>query len=534
MAPIICRMIFDELCVLANGDIVCSCGDPAGLRVFGNVHRDRIADVYNGPLYRKARRRQLMDQPDSYCPVTRAFCGGRISDVSAADAETGRSVKTLQLEPISFCNLKCPGCPATQFFIDPAYREDRGAILPVAVMEDVVGQLPDLEKLLFYNFGEPFLHRGALPFLRYVRRSRPDVVIHTSTNGNSFGASTVVAIANERLVDRIVFSIDGAREMSYRTYRVRGALEEALGALEALVLARDRAGFRESLEIHWQYILFEWNDSDAELDEARARARDIGVPLKWVLTHTPGASRRFRYGSPEVARLFGERDPYEALTCDLKMRDFWERRGSAKGIYDAKLEAYPTELRASAAGRAGLSVTIRNGSGAPWIAPGSRAFRLGVKLMASSGRFLKELGGITLPGRACRAGGSTTLLYDFPVPPEPGVYELAFDVVEEGVCWFSERGSSFMRIPLVVDEAAPHSWDPSPFVELAHRVHLGRSPDPEELSFCSKELLEGTPLEVVSLHVAAHSSHDESTWEARLADFRGRAAAFFGEEAGLA
>jgi cellulase/cellobiase CelA1 len=62
-------MVFDELCVLANGDLVCSCGDPAGLRVYGNVHSDRIADIYNGPLYQEIRNWQLQSKPDSWCPV---------------------------------------------------------------------------------------------------------------------------------------------------------------------------------------------------------------------------------------------------------------------------------------------------------------------------------------------------------------------------------------------------------------------------------------------------------------------------------
>ena len=528
-APMVCRMIFDELCVLANGDMVCSCGDPAGIRVFGNVLEDRIADVYNGPLYRSARRWQLEDQPDSYCPVTRAFCGGRVSRADASDGETGRSVKTLQLEPISFCNLRCPGCPTTQFSIDPAYRTDRGSILPLAVMEDVVAQLPDLEKLLFYNFGEPFLHKEAIPFLRTVRRTRPNVVVHTSTNGIPLDASMVAALAGEALVDRIVFSIDGAREESYRTYRVRGRLEQALAALEALVAARERAGTRDRLEIHWQYILFEWNDGDDEIDEARARARDIGVPLKWVITHTAGASRRFRDGSPETARLFGGADAYESLTCDLRMQHLWKRRGTAAGIYDARLSASRTELRCRAGGRAGLDVTIRNASGSPWIASGTRRFRLGVELRTPAGRLLKELGGIDVPGQVCRPGGSATLFYDFPAPSIPGRYELSFDVVEDGVCWFSERGSPRLTLPLVVLPAGPPSWDPAPLVELAHRVHLGRSPRPEELSFCSAELARGTPLEVVSLHVAARDPREESALEATLAAFRARAAASFVE-----
>ena len=529
-APMICRMIFDELCVLANGDIVCSCGDPAGLRVFGNARRDRIADVYDGPLYRAARRAQLADQPDSYCPVTRAFCGGRVSPADASDGEGGRAVRTLQLEPLSHCNLSCPGCPTTLFSVDPAYRPGRAAILPLAVMEDLIDQLPALEKLLFFNFGEPFLHPDAVPFLRYVRRTRPDVVIHTSTNGIPLDASKVAALANENLVDRIVFSIDGARDESYRAYRRRGDLGKALGALEALVAARERAGGGERLEVHWQYILFEWNDSDDEIEEARARAGEMGVPLKWVITHTPGASQRFRDGSPETARLFGNADCFEALTCDLRMKRILRRRASGRSMYVARIEPGRSGLRAPAGGRAAVPLTIRNESGAAWIASGPGPFRLGAKLLSLDGDLVKELGGVLLPGRTCRSGGGASLLYDVPAPSEPGSYALVFDVVEEGVCWFSERGSPLATIPFVVEPAGASPWDPVPLVDLVHRVHLGRSPGAEELSFCSAELLAGTPLEVIARHVAARSARgEEDAREARMDVLRSRAEPLFAE-----
>ena len=80
----VCRMIFDELCVLANGDIVCSCGDPSGIRVYGNVHRDRIAHLYDGSRYREIRRWQLRARPDSFCPVIGTFCGGRVSRATSS------------------------------------------------------------------------------------------------------------------------------------------------------------------------------------------------------------------------------------------------------------------------------------------------------------------------------------------------------------------------------------------------------------------------------------------------------------------
>ncbi len=150
-ASMVCRMVFDELCVLANGDMVCSCGDPAGLRVYGNVHSDRIADVYNGPLYQEIRNWQLRSKPDSWCPVVGSLCGGRISRATAVDGATGRAVRMLQLEPISYCNLRCPACPVVHFDIDSAYAEDRANILPLETMLEVVDQLPDLEKILFYN-----------------------------------------------------------------------------------------------------------------------------------------------------------------------------------------------------------------------------------------------------------------------------------------------------------------------------------------------------------------------------------------------
>src|SRR5512140_1948553 len=119
--PRVCRMVFDEICVLAHGDIVCSCGDPAGLRVYGNVFHDRIADVYDGARYREIRSWQLESPPSAFCPVIRTDCGGRISRASAADGPRGRRPRTLQLEPVSACNVRCPGCPATVMTRDAAY-----------------------------------------------------------------------------------------------------------------------------------------------------------------------------------------------------------------------------------------------------------------------------------------------------------------------------------------------------------------------------------------------------------------------------
>ncbi len=445
-APVVCRMIFEELCVLSTGEIVCSCGDPAGLAVYGNVHRDRVEEVFRGRRYRRMRRWQLSAAPGSFCPVVRSRCGGRVSRATALDTEEGRAIRVLQLEPTSRCNLRCPGCPVSNFRVDRAYRGDRTATLPLATMLRVVDQLPDLEKLLFYDFGEPFLHPGAVPFLREVRRRRPDVTVHTSTNGLAFPPGAVAAIGAEALADRVVFSIDGASEGTYRRYRRGGSFEKARGALAALSGACERAGTRGKVDVVWQYILFEWNDGDEELARARALAAEAGARLSFVVTHTPGASRRYVDGSPETARLLEGGDPYEALTCDARMRHLHAHGGVAGDRFRARLSAAARDLRGPAGGEARLEVEVRNEGRLPWGGSGP-AVRLGLRLRTPGGRLLRELPGFPIAPPALAPGAALRLEARVPVPETAGRYELFVDVVEEGVCWFSDRGSAPLALP---------------------------------------------------------------------------------------
>lgn len=486
--PRICRMIFDELCVLANGDIVCSCGDPAGLRVYGNVKTDRIADVYDGPMYREMRRWQLASKPDSWCPVTGHDCGGRISHATSEDRESGRTVKMLQLEPVGVCNLECPECPVTEFETNRDVPESRMSTLPLEVMLEVVDQLPDLEKILFYNFGEPFLHKQAIPFLREVHRCRPDVVIHTSTNGLAFTPAKIRALADGALLDRVVFSIDGAFPASYARYRVGGELEKALGSLIALIRALDAAGTRDRVEVLWQYILFEWNDTDEEIAEARRRAEEIGVPIKWVLTHTAGASKRFAPGSEAFARLTGVRDVYDSLTCDLRVADLWEHGGAARGLYRAELRAAASVWSGTAGSRGVIPVTVTHRGTRPWRKESPGMFRLGARLRTPTGRFLRELPGTLLPPDAVEPGGTGLALLELTLPDEPGTYQVLVDVVEEGVCWFSERGSPELLLRLHVTADEPTPWDVEAVTEAAFATLLDGPPGEGARAYWAAEL----------------------------------------------
>ncbi len=452
LPAMVCRAVFEEMSIHANGDITCSCADPTGRRVYGNVYLDRIGDVYNGPMYCAIRDWQLNSKPNCWCPVIQSNCAGRVARASAVDTPVARQVKMLQLEPVSLCNLRCPDCPVTTHFPAPQLSQRRNQMLPLDTLLDIVDQLPHLEIMLFYNFGEPFLHRDAVPFLREVKRRRPDIFIACSTNGLAFSPSVLEAIATEALLNRLVFAIDGASAETYQRYRIGGDFSKAMRNFETMVSLSDGAGTRGKMEIIWQYILFEWNDSDKEIARAKKLARNIGIPINWILTHTPGASKRYLVGSSAFEDLYEDHGTTASLTCEVQLNDFLQNDRIAKGRYMARISTNQPALSAPAGGNLKLDLTIENLSRVGWTTDNPEGFHLGVMLRDPVGKKLHELPGYRLPDTVNGPGGRGNVSLELILPTDPGDYQLLIDIVEGNICWFFERGSQPLICPLTVKE----------------------------------------------------------------------------------
>jgi hypothetical protein len=220
-------------------------------------------------------------------------------------------------------------------------------------MIDVVDQLPDLEMIEYFDYGEPFMHKDTARFLRAVREMRPNVKIVTSTNGTVMTPALIKAIATEGLMDRVVFSIDGATPESYKKYRIGGSFDKAYGKMKALVEACRAAGTwrqyadyntKGIVQITWQYIIFEWNDSDEEILLARKLAREIGVPIEWTITSGYGASKRFLPGSTLEKGLMDPPESFIHLASNTDIEEKLKARG-IDTIYDPEPEARPSKQR---------------------------------------------------------------------------------------------------------------------------------------------------------------------------------------------
>lgn len=57
-----CPWIYYSLAIHVNGDVVPCCRDPKGQEVMGNILRESLDDIWNGPKYREFRARIMSDQ----------------------------------------------------------------------------------------------------------------------------------------------------------------------------------------------------------------------------------------------------------------------------------------------------------------------------------------------------------------------------------------------------------------------------------------------------------------------------------------
>jgi hypothetical protein len=274
----------------------------------------------------------------------------------------------------------------------------------------------------------------------YIKTNFPHIYLYTSTNGLAFTEEKVRQLARSG-IDEVTFSIDGSSQENYVKYRQRGNFDKAIANLRALLDERAKLG-KDTPFVNWRYILFKWNDSDTEMERARAMAKEYGVDrLCWEITDHPedSFSRRFAPSAPDYALIRNE---------------IWDNSGLGNAIPGATPRAeinvhtvlpdLPFMARVSQT--VPLTAHVRNVSGRPFRSTssqgdGRRVVRLGAQLTDESGTVIdRDYARAWLPGDL-QPGQTADIRIEVPAPATPGRYGLKFDLVSEGIDWFESSGS---------------------------------------------------------------------------------------------
>jgi hypothetical protein len=453
-----CSWPWSTLVMLCDGRMVCGCADPYGHRVLGDVRAAPVHPVnaiWTGTTIRTLRE-ELNAGGSKFCgdcPLKLPLKKDDLPVTRPLDA--GQLPSRLYIECTAACNISCAeACCAPETGIT---RTRQAGMLDFDLFRRVVDEAgPSLVRIDFFNYGEAFLHKRAIEMCEYIKTHFPQVYLYTSTNGLAFSEAQARRLAHSG-IHEVTFSIDGATPDSYVKYRQRGRFDVAVANLRAMADEKRKAG-RDLPFINWRYILFTWNDSEAEMDHARQLARDIGVDrLCWELTDHPeeAYSRRFVQGAPALDAIrheiwddnnLGNAIPGATPRARIDVRTLVPGLPALPDLLDLPLRAHagrPTEIY----------TRVENLSTRAFPAQasyGRRLVRLGAQLCDASGAVIdRDFARAWLP-QPLEPGARANVAITIPAPAQPGRYRLKFDLVSEGIDWFERCGSETTTKTLLV------------------------------------------------------------------------------------
>ena len=440
-----CSWPWSTAVLLCDGRVVCGCADPYGKRVLGDARTASVHDIWTGAT--ASSLRHDLNAGGS------AFCGDCPLKLPLAEGEpppprprTAGSLPTrLYVECTAACNVSClDACCAPETGIA---RTRQAGMLDVELFRRVLAELgPTLHRIDFFNYGEAFLHKRAVEMCELVKRDYPHIYLYTSTNGGALTEESARRLVRSG-IDEVTFSVDGASPDIYTKYRQRGQFDRVMANLLAAMDEKHRLGLDVPF-VNWRYILFRWNDHDAEMQRARARAAAMGVDrLCWEVTDHPehAFSRRFAPGTPDWQRI---------------RHEIWDDNNLGNAIPGATPRARiavrgPSRepgLTHHAGAPLALDLRVRNLSrrAFPHTASyGRRLVRVGAQLLDEGCR-LKAQDFVRTPlPRTLEGGEWQDVRMEIP-PLAPGDYHLKLDLVSEGIDWFEACGSEVTLKPLRV------------------------------------------------------------------------------------
>jgi Fe-coproporphyrin III synthase len=216
-------------------------------------------------------------------------------------------VHKLYLEPTTACNLECRTC-IRNTWDDPNQHMSMQTFLRIV---DSLEGLPDLKRVVFTSFGEPFTQPRLLDMIEAMRKR--DFAVTIGTNGLLLNPKVCKELV--RLgVDRIIISIDGGKPETYAGVR---------GAMLAQVIEHIRTLNEVKHQLHSLYpaIGIEFvamRSNVTELDDLVRMATELNVSrllVSNVLPYTEELREEVLYGYQPVP-------PFKASGWALKL-DAW-------------------------------------------------------------------------------------------------------------------------------------------------------------------------------------------------------------------
>lgn len=317
----ICTMVLSEMVILSDGRITSCCMDPAGNNTFANIYQDNFAEVL-----KKLRlfKQKLATDPTQVPECLHCFNSRRRivkgeafydyflhENPSAEEIDKYLNLdiapKGLIIELTTACNLTCVGCSTGVRNTKRAQHQkvEKSRFIDIDKFKTwITPYLEKLEMIKLFNYGETFLHPGAIEFCSFVTAMNPDINLIIATNLLPLNSPAKIKELVLAQPDMLVVSVHGASQESVEKYMGPHAdFNLALALMKKIIAQRNQLGLVLPVII-WKYILFSWNDSAEEMNQAKTLAAENNIDyLGFEVTGGEIASPRFNVASNDFADL---------------------------------------------------------------------------------------------------------------------------------------------------------------------------------------------------------------------------------------
>lgn len=196
----------------------------------------------------------------------RVFSSYHYSRITKKNRHRGLPL-TLNYEPTTSCNLRCPECPSgLRSFTRPTGMLDQKAF------RKTIDELSEtLIYLTFYFQGEPYLNPSFLDMVEYA--SKKNIYTFTSTNAHYLTSENARRTVESGL-DKLIISVDGTTQQVYEQYRVGGQLDKVLEGTQNILK------WKKQLKSQTPYVVFQFlvvKPNEHQVEDAKKMAQELGV-----------------------------------------------------------------------------------------------------------------------------------------------------------------------------------------------------------------------------------------------------------------
>ena len=203
---------------------------------------------------------------------TRLWNGIKVYGSYLLSTLTGKPIQwgypiSVSFEPTTSCNLRCPECPSGL----RAFTRPTGMLEKNFFKETIDDIHRELLYLIFYFQGEPYLNTSFLEMVKYAS----DKGIYTATSTNAHYLTDEAAKKTvESGLDRLIISIDGTTQETYKQYRVGGNIDKVIEG------AKNMVKWKKELKSKTPFIIFQFlvvRHNEHQVEDIKKLAKDIGV-----------------------------------------------------------------------------------------------------------------------------------------------------------------------------------------------------------------------------------------------------------------